>query len=76
MALDIERLRAWILAECRTEFGQDLANDPIAIQRINAAVQKAAREGHPGYEIKLPFLFVDHRGPRNFARKLGPELFS
>ncbi|OIO53003.1 molecular chaperone DnaK [Candidatus Peregrinibacteria bacterium CG1_02_54_53] len=62
----------WILAEFKKEQGVDLGKDPIAIQRVREAAEKAKIElsSATQTEISLPFITADSTGPKHLSLKL------
>ncbi|MFH1444160.1 MAG: molecular chaperone DnaK [Candidatus Peregrinibacteria bacterium] len=62
----------WILAEFKKEQGVDLGKDPIAIQRVREAAEKAKIElsSATQTEISLPFITADSSGPKHLSLKL------
>jgi molecular chaperone DnaK len=71
-----ERIKKWILSECRLAFGQDLSKDPLVIRRISETAQRASLSlsQTQDYEIDLPFITADSHGPRYFRRRLSYSL--
>ncbi len=57
----------WLAAEFRREQGVDLTKDPIALQRLKEAAEKAKCElsSSPGTDINLPFITADASGPKH-----------
>ncbi|MDD5103817.1 MAG: molecular chaperone DnaK [Candidatus Peribacteraceae bacterium] len=62
----------WMLAEFKKEQGIDLSKDPIAIQRVREAAEKAKIElsSATQTEISLPFVTADSSGPKHLSLKL------
>ncbi|MDD5041484.1 MAG: molecular chaperone DnaK [Candidatus Peribacteraceae bacterium] len=62
----------WMLAEFKKEQGIDLKKDPIAIQRVREAAEKAKIElsSATQTEISLPFITADSGGPKHLSLKL------
>jgi len=71
-----ERIKKWMLSECRLAFGKDLSKDPLVIRRITDTAQRASLILSPtqDYEIDLPFITADSQGPKHFRRKLSYSL--
>jgi hypothetical protein len=71
-----ERIKKWILSECRLAFGKDLSKDSLVIRRITDTAQRASLILSPtqDYEIDLPFITADSQGPKHFRRKLSYSL--
>ncbi|KAF8806585.1 heat shock protein 70 [Phlegmacium glaucopus] len=61
-----------ILGEFKKEFGVDLKNDGMAIQRVREAAEKAKIElsSTTQTEINLPFITADASGPKHINTKL------
>jgi molecular chaperone DnaK len=58
----------WLIAEFKKENGIDLSKDPMALQRIKEAAEKAKIElSRPSQstEINLPFVTADASGPKH-----------
>jgi len=62
----------WIVGEFRREEGIDLSRDPMALQRLKEAAEKAKMELSTVVEteINLPFITADASGPKHLQRKL------
>ncbi|MDD4287247.1 MAG: molecular chaperone DnaK [Candidatus Peribacteraceae bacterium] len=62
----------WMLGEFKKEQGIDLSKDPIAIQRVREAAEKAKIElsSATQTEISLPFITADSSGPKHLSLKL------
>ncbi len=67
-----QRIISWIIAEYRKESGIDLSKDPLALQRIKEAAEKAKIELSSAIETEInqPFITQDSSGPRHLAMKL------
>lgn len=67
-----QRVMDWLIAEFRREQGIDLSNDPMALQRLREAAEKAKCELStvPQAEINLPFITADASGPKHLNMKL------
>ncbi len=61
------RVMEWLIAEFRKENGIDLAKDPMALQRLKEAAEKAKIElsSSQSTEINLPFITADATGPKH-----------
>ena len=70
-------LGKWILAEIRSQYGLDLSNDKMAMQRIKEESEKAkiALSSQLQVTISLPFLAMSQNGPINFERQLSRAKF-
>ena len=62
----------WILAEFKKDQGIDLSKDPMAMQRLKEAAEKAKIElsNVVETEINLPFITADASGPKHLQLKL------
>jgi molecular chaperone DnaK len=62
----------WMTAEFNAQSGIDLASDPLALQRLYEAAEKAKIElsSAPQTEIHLPFLCADVSGPHHLQMTL------
>ena len=62
----------WLAAEFKTENGMDLAKDPMALQRLKEAAEKAKIElsSSTQTEINLPYITADQSGPKHLVRSL------
>ncbi len=67
-----QRLIQWILDEFKKEQGIDLSKDPLALQRIKEAGEKAKIELSSAMETEInqPFITSDASGPRHLVMKL------
>ncbi|HEV8631785.1 MAG TPA: molecular chaperone DnaK [Thermoanaerobaculia bacterium] len=67
-----QRVIDWILAEFKKDQGIDLSRDPMAMQRLKEAAEKAKIELSTAQEseINLPFITADASGPKHLALKL------
>jgi molecular chaperone DnaK len=67
-----QRVSDWLIAEFKREQGIDLSNDPMAMQRLREAAEKAKCELStvPQAEISLPFITADASGPKHLTMKL------
>lgn len=72
-----QRLIDWLIQEFKNETAIDLANDPLALQRLKEAAEKAKKELSlaPETEINLPFLTADQSGPKHMRRSLTRSKF-
>ncbi|MBM4369850.1 MAG: Hsp70 family protein, partial [Deltaproteobacteria bacterium] len=66
------RIVQYLLDTFRSETGTDLAGDPVAIQRIREAAEKAKHElsSVTETEIHLPFIAVTSQGPMHLMTSL------
>ena len=62
----------WILSEFKKENGIDLSKDPLALQRLDEAAEKAKIElsSASESEINIPFITSDADGPKHLLLKL------
>ncbi len=62
----------WIAAEFKKEQGIDVKNDPMALQRLKEAAEKAKCELSSSVqtEINLPFITADQSGPKHLQLKI------
>ena len=67
-----QRIIDWILAEFKKDQGVDLSKDPMAMQRLKEAAEKAKIElsNVVETEINLPFITADASGPKHLQLKL------
>ncbi len=62
-----QRIIEYLVAEFKKEAGIDLATDPMALQRLKEAAEKAKHELSSTMEttINLPFITADSTGPKH-----------
>src|SRR5512143_2848059 len=67
-----QRIIDWILAEFKKDQGVDLSKDPMAMQRLKEAAEKAKIElsNVMESEINLPFITADASGPKHLQLRL------
>ncbi len=67
-----KRIIDWLVAEFKKSDGIDLSKDPMAIQRLREAAEKAKMELSSTTEttINLPFVTADSNGPRHLNLSL------
>ncbi|MGE5346852.1 MAG: molecular chaperone DnaK, partial [Acidithiobacillales bacterium] len=67
-----QKIVDWLLAEFRKDQGIDLGKDPMALQRLKEAAEKAKIELSTTLEteINLPFITADAAGPKHMTIKL------
>ncbi len=72
-----QRLIDWLADEFQKEQGIDLRKDPMAVQRLKEAAEKAKVElsGTMETEINLPYITADASGPKHLTRKLSRSKF-
>jgi molecular chaperone DnaK len=66
-----------LLNEFKKENGIDLSKDPLAMQRLREAAEKAKREldGLSATEVSLPFITADSTGPKHLNIRLTKAKF-
>ena len=67
-----QKIINWIIEEFKKENGIDLSQDPLALQRIDEAAEKAKIELSVAMEteINIPFITSDESGPKHLMLKL------
>ena len=67
-----QRLIEWLAAEFKKDQGIDLSQDPMAVQRLKEAAEKAKMELSTvaQTEINLPFITADQSGPKHLNLSL------
>jgi molecular chaperone DnaK len=67
-----QRVIEWILGEFKKDQGIDLSRDPMAMQRLKEAAEKAKIELSTAQEteVNLPFITADASGPKHLVLKL------
>ena len=67
-----DRIVGWLADEFKREKGVDLSSDPLALQRLKEAAEKAKMElsSAPSTEINLPFITADASGPQHLQLTL------
>ena len=62
----------WLLDEFKSETGVNLKNDPMALQRLKEAAERAKCElsSATSTEISLPFITADASGPKHLQKTL------
>ena len=67
-----QRLIDWLVAEFKKDQGIDLSKDPMAIQRLKEAAEKAKMElsSTTQTDINLPFITADQSGPKHLNMSL------
>ena len=66
------RIIEYLAEEFKSESGVDLHNDPLALQRLKEAAEKAKIELSTSQqtEINLPYITADQSGPKHLVMKL------
>ncbi|TWU61636.1 molecular chaperone DnaK [Crateriforma conspicua] len=72
-----EELINYVASEFQKENGIDLRNDPMALQRLQEACEKAKKELStlPETDINLPFITMDQSGPKHLTMKITRSKF-
>lgn len=67
----------WLANEFQTEESIDLRNDPMALQRLKEAAEKAKIElsSSASTEINLPYITATQTGPKHLVRQLSRSKF-
>ncbi|HLN18573.1 MAG TPA: molecular chaperone DnaK, partial [Patescibacteria group bacterium] len=67
-----QRIIRWIIDEFKKNEGIDLGNDPLALQRIKEAAEKAKIELSTAMETEInqPFITTDASGPKHLVMKM------
>ncbi|MCX7678528.1 MAG: molecular chaperone DnaK [Spirochaetes bacterium] len=67
-----QRIMEWMMDEFRKQTGIDLSKDPMALQRLKEAAEKAKIElsSKMQADINIPFLTADHTGPKHLMLSL------
>ncbi len=67
-----QRVIDWMVTEFKKDQGIDLSGDPMALQRLKEAAEKAKCELStvPQTDINLPFVTADSSGPKHLNMKL------
>jgi molecular chaperone DnaK len=62
-----QRVMDWLVAEFKKDQGIDLSKDPMALQRLKEAAEKAKCElsSSQSTDINLPFITADASGPKH-----------
>jgi molecular chaperone DnaK len=71
------RIIDYLIKEFRKDQGVDLAADPMAVQRLREAAEKAKIElsSAVSTDINLPYITADKSGPKHLAMKLSRAKF-
>jgi molecular chaperone DnaK len=72
-----EALIHFVADEFKKDNGIDLRNDPMALQRLQEACEKAKKELStlPETDINLPFITMDQSGPKHLTMKVTRSKF-
>ena len=72
-----QRVIDWLVAEFKKDQGIDLSKDPMALQRLKEAAEKAKMElsSTQQTDINLPFITADQSGPKHLNYTLSRAKF-
>ena len=72
-----QRVMDWIVGEFKRDQGIDLSKDPMALQRLKEAAEKAKMElsSTTSTDINLPFITADQSGPKHLTYTLSRAKF-
>ena len=72
-----QKIIDWLVAEFKKDQGIDLSQDPMALQRLKEAAEKAKMELSTTMqtEINLPFITADQSGPKHLNVSLSRSKF-
>src|SRR6058998_2791817 len=72
-----QRVMDWIVGEFKKDQGIDLSKDPMALQRLKEAAEKAKMElsSTNSTDINLPFVTADQSGPKHLNYQLSRSKF-
>jgi molecular chaperone DnaK len=72
-----QRVIDWIVAEFKKDQGIDLSKDPMALQRLKEAAEKAKMElsSTMSTDVNLPFITADQSGPKHLNYTLSRAKF-
>jgi len=72
-----QKIIDWLSAEFKSEEGMDLTKDPMALQRLKEAAEKAKIElsSTSSTEINLPYITATASGPKHLVRTLSRAKF-
>ncbi|MEK7193624.1 MAG: molecular chaperone DnaK [Patescibacteria group bacterium] len=67
-----KRINEYLVAEYKKQEGIDISKDPLALQRLKEAAERAKHELSTALEteINLPYVTSDSSGPKHFLMKL------
>lgn len=67
-----KRINEYLVSEYKKQEGIDLSKDPLALQRLKEAAERAKHELSTAMEteINLPYISSDSSGPKHFLMKL------
>ncbi len=66
------RINEYLVSEYKKQEGIDISKDPLALQRLREAAERAKHELSTSFEaeINLPYISSDASGPKHFLMKL------
>jgi molecular chaperone DnaK len=72
-----ETLVNYVADSFKRDYGIDLRNDPMALQRLQEACEKAKKElsSVPETDLNLPFITADASGPKHLQMKITRAVF-
>jgi len=72
-----QRIISWVIEQFKKEQGIDLSKDPLALQRVKDAAERAKIElsSTSETEINLPFISADAAGPKHLLYKINRAKF-
>ncbi len=72
-----QRIIDWLVSSFKNDYGIDLAQDRMALQRLKEAAEKAKKELSTTQttEINLPFITADNTGPKHMQYSLSRAKF-
>ena len=67
-----KKIQEYLVAEYKKQEGIDISKDPLALQRLKEAAEKAKHELSTAMEteINLPYISSDANGPKHFLMKI------
>ena len=67
-----KRINEYLVSEYKKQEGVDISKDPLALQRLKEAAERAKHELSTSMEteINLPYITSDSSGPKHFTMKL------
>lgn len=67
-----QKIVKWLIEEFKKESGVDISKDPLALQRLDEAAEKAKHElsSSTDTEINIPFITSTNEGPQHLLVKL------
>jgi len=67
-----KKIIEFLVAEYKKQEGVDISKDPLAIQRLKEAAERAKHELSTAFEteINLPYITSDDSGPKHFVMKM------